>query len=259
MSANVVVSIHDVAPCTFAASRELVNHVQRHGIRATLLVVPGPWGGESMVPGSPFCRWLDHCQQEGHEISMHGWSHTAPDNGVIGMGGIAARVIARGCAEFATLDRASSRQRLVAGLGAMSDAGFHPVGFTPPGWLASTPARDAIGALGFEYSTSHRLIIDHRGGERHRVPAVCQRPDSLLTSVGSRLVRRVLIGHVTSGRDVRLALHPRDLSTAALAHETITLIQVAGVASTVTYAELIAERRRRRAIDAVPVQHGAAA
>ena len=245
MSANVVVSIHDVAPCTFAASQELVNHVQRHGIRATLLVVPGPWGGEQMAPGSPFCRWLDHCQQEGHEISMHGWSHTAPGNVGLCIGGIAARVIARGCAEFATLDRAAARRRLVAGLNAMRDAGFDPVGFTPPGWLASTSARDTIGAVGFEYSTSHRSIIDHRAGVRHKVSAVCQRPDSVLTSVGSRLVRRVLIGHVTAGRDVRLALHPRDLSTAALAHATVTLVQVASVASTLTYAEMIAERRQR--------------
>lgn len=239
MSGRVVVSVHDVAPSTSTLVEELVELVEDHGLIATLLVVPGPWNGQQLKSDDEFGRWLTRCAENGHEISLHGWEHSEPDDAGLTLRTFVARVIARGCAEFAGLTRDVARSRLIQGREALRAAGHDVAGFTPPGWLASRPARDAVAALGFAYSTSQRAVFDHRSGVVHRIPAFCQRPNSSVTALGSALVRRAVVSRVATGRDVRIALHPQDLSTPALRHETVTLLQVASTAVSFTYRELV--------------------
>ena len=243
MSGQVVVSIHDVAPSTFEQSRALVDLVERHGVISSLLVVPGPWQGFEITDDDQFVRWLRGRQADGHEVCLHGWSHTEASPSPATTRTKVARLLARGCAEFADLSEDEARNRLELGRSALRSLGFQPAGFTPPGWLASPGALRALRSLGFTYTTSQLSVLDIETAQSYRMPAVCQRPGSPLTTLGSRLVRRLLVSRVAEGRDVRLALHPSDLNTEALRHETTTLVQVASFGRTTTYGRLVNSRR----------------
>lgn len=243
MNGRVVVSIHDVAPSTFERSMALLGLVERQGIAATLLVVPGPWNGARPTDDPRFVRWLTAREADGHEVCLHGWSHAEPVDARSSARSRLARLIARGCAEFADLSEEEARPRIVDGLSTLRAIGCHPVGFTPPGWLASEGALSALKSAGFMYTTSQFGVTDLMTGQVHRIPAVCQRPDSPLTAISSHLIRRILVSRVAESRDVRLALHPADLGTEALRHETTTLVQVASFGRTTTYRELVQERR----------------
>lgn len=229
-----VVSIHDVSSVTLDLSRRLLGLCEESGVRASLLVVPGPWRGARVTEDLAFRRWLEGAAGRGHEVSLHGWTHE-------GGGGrsLADRFIARRCGEFAALDRSEALRRLERGLAVMEELGHRVEGFTAPGWLLSSDARAALVDLGFAYTTTHLSVLDLSGADPIPAPAFCQRPDSPLTGIGSRLVRRVLVARVAGGRAVRLALHPRDLSTEALTEATRTLVQVMGSGPTTTYAECI--------------------
>lgn len=241
MPPTCIVSIHDVAPATFERCRRLLALCEESGVRATLLVVPGPWKSMRLHDHLEMQRWLDGAAARGHEISLHGWCHESTF-----IGGeanlrsrITNRVLARGCGEFADLTCDEATLLLEKGLKVMADVGHHPVGFTAPGWLLSNGARQALIDLGFAYTTTHLGVEDLRSRRTLRVPALCQRPDSVLTAVGAHLIRRMLVSRVVHGQPVRLALHPADIATDDLRYVTHSLIQVMGSRPTTTYAELV--------------------
>lgn len=229
-----VVSIHDVSSVTLDVSRRLLTLCEESGVRVSLLVVPGPWRGARVTEDRSFRRWLDGAADRGHEVSLHGWTHEGG-----GGRGLANRFIARGCGEFAALDRVEALRRLECGLAVMDELGHRVEGFTAPGWLLSSGAREALVDLGFVYTTTHLSVLDLTGAEPIAVPALCQRPDSPIAGIGSRFVRRVVVARVASGRSVRLALHPADLSTESLIEATRTLVQVMGSGPTTTYADCV--------------------
>ncbi len=236
-----VVSIHDVAPATFDQCRRLLALCESSGVRTTLLVVPGPWRGQQIGEHLEFQRWLDCAAVHGHEISLHGWCHEASGlgNAPSPMGQLANRFLARGCGEFADVTRSEALSLIEKGLKALANIGHYPVGFTAPGWLLSNGARRALIDLGFAYTTTHLEVVDLQHNRALRMPALCQRPDSMLTPMGAWLVRRILVSRVVQGQPVRLALHPRDIEVESLQNVTHALIQVMGSGPTTTYAKLV--------------------
>ena len=82
----------------------------------------------------------------------------------------AGRVLARGCEEFWSLTFAEASARLVRGRSALEYAGFGVEGFTPPGWLASLDAMEAMAASGFRYTTTHTAVIDLVAGGGGKTP-----------------------------------------------------------------------------------------
>ena len=235
-----VVSIHDVAPATRSACEEQLADLEDLGVRASLLVVPGPWRWPVMADDPGFGEWLRECARRGHEISQHGWDHRAVSNS-----GIARRVtgaaVARGCAEFWGLDRSEAARRLMCGRAVMQAEGFDPVGFTAPGWLASPGTRSALVSLGYRYTTTHTAVIDLRSGASHRALAFChraggraERPGALVLAAGVRVL-------VSLGAPVRVAMHPSDLDRPRLNDESLDAIEeaVAGGARSLTYLEVV--------------------
>ncbi len=211
MSAQLVVSLHDVAPSTADASRRWLQVVERHGMRATLLVVPGPWRGAALSGDPAFAAWLRDAEARGHEISLHGWVHRVEGGWSRSPRGAYGRVLSRGCAEFWQLDEDAARRRIAAGLATLSSHGLHARGFTPPAWLASDATRRAARDLGLTYTTTQWSVIDLRGGDRVRAFAVSQRPGGTTMPVAAALARALTGRRLRSGRILRLALHPDDL------------------------------------------------
>lgn len=238
-----VVSIHDVAPASLAEVSRILDLCDRHGVRSTLLVIPGPWRGGDPVADIPFRRWLDSAAAAGHEVSLHGWEHTAVPGS-----GLRERVVARGCGEFAALEESAARARIERGLGVMERLGYHVEGFTPPAWMASAGTMAAAESLGLTYVTTHRAV--HLLGERRaiRIPAVCQRPASPIEPLAATIVRRYAVRRVAAGKGVRIALHPADVSTAAMWESATALVQVASCALTLTYAGLVRSSGRAESL-----------
>ena len=247
-----VISIHDVAPATFARSREWLERVEAHGLRATLLVVPGPWGSDGLEHHDDVVAWLHDVAARGHELSLHGWEHRAvvdpvwaPTSRRGQLRSAYGRLLARGCAEFHDLGRDEAARRLRLGVAVMARCGIEPVGFTPPGWLSSPPARSVMADMGFAYTTSQWTVFDLRTDRRVRIPAVSQRPGSALAGIGATL-NRVFVRHrARRSASVRLALHPNDLHHRSLVDATEQMLadlaaaQRRGSLDVVTYAELV--------------------
>ncbi len=245
-----IVSIHDVAPATLAQSRAWSRELVARDVPATLLVVPGPWGEASNdTQHAAFVAWVRGRHAAGDEIALHGWSHRADTPGPWWRR-LSGHAIARGAAEFWGLDEAEASLRAAIGRDAMHAWGIDPIGFTPPGWLASTGTVSALYHLGFRYSTNHRGVIDLSRGIRHLVPVVCHRPGGLMQLAGAFVVRRAVPGMIRRGRSIRLGLHPADLEHAKLRRAALDAIDQALAlgARPLTYRDLL---------DSPPLEHAA--
>ncbi|HVQ89603.1 MAG TPA: polysaccharide deacetylase family protein [Mycobacteriales bacterium] len=236
-----VVSVHDVAPATAAETRQWCAALDRRGVPASLLVVPGPWRSPVLPRDPGLVRWLAGRVAGGDEIVLHGWAHRAGPAGSP-VRRLVAAAVARGAAEFAALDEHAAHRRLVAGAGVLADLGLPAVGFTPPGWLQSAGTIRALRRLGFHYTTSHLGVHDLRsGGFRpaialsHRPGAAGERLGAVLLPAGARLA-------AARGRPIRIALHPADLGRPGLQRVTLDAIDaaLAGNARPCTYAALLA-------------------
>lgn len=225
-SASLIVSIHDVAPSTAWATRFWVEQLDRRGIPLTFLAVAGPWEGPSLRFDTELVAWLRERQSGRDEVAQHGWTHRATGGGTRWRRAVGA-VAARGCAEFWTLDERDARRRLEFGRAGLRAAGLEPVGFTPPGWLASPAAVRALEALGFRYTTSHLAVTDLRSGVRHRVPALAHRPGGALEPLGATVMSGAVARLTRAGKSVRIALHPDDLTNSRLVDVTLAAIDVA--------------------------------
>jgi predicted deacetylase len=218
-----VVSVHDVAPVTAAACRAWVGDLGRLGVPASLLVIPGPWRGPSIVHDAPTAAWLHRRVEAGDEVVQHGWLHEGVPGGAVWRRAV-GQLVARGCAEFAALDEEEAVRRLDRGRQSLDRVGFAVDGFTPPGWLASPGALRAVRRLGFRYTTSHAGIRPLPAGPVVRAPALSHRPGGRGERVAADLLARVSRRAAAAGRDVRIALHPSDRDRPGLVDATLNAI-----------------------------------
>jgi predicted deacetylase len=241
-----VVSIHDVAPATAPQTRRWLADLDRRGLPAVLLVVPGPWRGLPLGEAPEFAAELRRAAESGHELALHGWSHTAQPGANRSRRAIGA-LAARGAGEFWTLDFEQADARIARGRAALHAAGIHATGFVPPGYLASPGTRRALAASGLRYWTSHMAVHDLRAGLRTAAPAFSHRPAAnqagspVSERVGKNLLRQAGRWTPRTGYPLRLALHPDDLSRPGLRETTLTAIDraLAGGATAMTYAQLL--------------------
>lgn len=213
MSPFLIVSMHDVAPATFEENCRWLEMLERVGVRASLLVIPGPWRGKELVVDSELHCWLAEAHQRGHEVVLHGWEHTAViDRSDPGGAFERARatVRARGCAEFSGLGTTAARHRIERGQAALRSLGFDPIGFIAPGWLMRSSTLPVLRDLGFRYTTTQWTVTDLMDGTEHRIPSTAQRPGSALSGVAARINVSVARTFAAAQRSLRIALHPDD-------------------------------------------------
>lgn len=247
MSGELIVSIHDVAPGSAAESRAWLKVVEQYGLRASLLVIAGPWRGGRLDESLEFVRWLHECEEAGHEIVLHGWEHRQHPVAEMASGrgaSIYGRVRARGCAEFHGLDRDTARRLLDLSSAVMRRCGFDPVGFTPPGWLASPAVVEVLTEMGFAYTTTQWAVHDLQRGVRTPMLALSQRPGSLATRPAAALNESVARHLLERNRRLRIALHPDDLQHHVLRSVTAGIFSTAVTcrATSLTYGDLVQTR-----------------
>jgi predicted deacetylase len=222
-----VVSIHDVAPGTAAETGAWVDDLDRLGVPATLLVIPGEFaGGKALAADPGLIGYLHEVAARGHELSLHGYRHEGVPGGPAWRRQI-NQVMARGAGEFWTLTEDEARARLMAGRSVMSEIGIKVTGFTPPGWLASPGTRQALAALGFRYWTSQLAVHDLRERSARRMPALSHRPGGSGERTGARLMVAASRGFSRAGLPFRIALHPADLGRPGLRAAALAAIEIA--------------------------------
>lgn len=209
---SLIVSLHDVAPGSFAASRKWMELFDSQKIAVSMLVIPGSWSGTSLSEDVLFQNWLKDVVKNKHEIVLHGYSHQAkiklPFRPLKTLSGA---VLARGCEEFWTLSQDEAQVRLKSGLAVLGQLGFKPSGFIAPGWLASKETVNALRLMSFGYTNSHFLVRDLARDKKFFAPVVCQRTGA----TSSRLVLRLT--HILANvlgflrLPIRIAVHPDDL------------------------------------------------
>jgi predicted deacetylase len=148
------VSIHDVAPATWADCLRLVEAVRAVAdIPLTWLVVPRYHFRPEQSPAMEAC--LNVALERGDELALHGYSHLDTE---AGSGGLRARflrnVYTRREGEFAALTEAEARRRLELGLDWFAARGWTPTGFVPPAWLLGDGAWRALRDAPFAYTTT---------------------------------------------------------------------------------------------------------
>jgi uncharacterized protein len=244
MRPSLVVSIHDVAPSTACAARAWVEELDRRHVAATLLVVPGPWEGPPLRLDRDLVAWLHERRHRGDEIAQHGWTHRAVARAPAWRRAVAS-VAARGCAEFWALDTREAKRRLELGRDVLQRAGFDPIGFTPPGWLASAPTCEVLAELGYRYTTTRGAVLDLDTGASHRVPALSQRPGAASEALGRAVVDSWARRLARRGASARLALHPLDLANPALVESNLAVIDqlLASGAKARTYRDFLTAHR----------------
>jgi predicted deacetylase len=237
-----VVSVHDVAPATSVQTADWISDLAQREVPATLLVIPGPFGGGAALSEDPdLVAFLHAAAGQGHELALHGFRHEPGAGGAPWRRAI-GQAAARTATEFWSLTEAQARELLRAGLAALAEVDIGVVGFTPPGWLASAGTRRALADVGFHYWTSHLAVHDLTGGSPRRMPVLSHRPSggraeraaARLMTTGARTFARSRI-------PFRIALHPADLTRPCLRTATLTAIDLALAAGgrPVTYETLI--------------------
>nr|WP_281278071.1 polysaccharide deacetylase family protein [Nocardia mexicana] len=235
-----MVSVHDVAPATAAETERWCADADAFGIPVSLLVIPGPWRGAGLSEAPEFAAFLRRRRDHGDEVMVHGWDHRATREGALKRRAV-ARLVARGAAEFATLDSAGAEARLRQAVAVMDEQGLATTGFTPPGWLISPAAERALIRTGFSHTTDHFGVRDLRTGRRVRGFALSQRPGGVGERIAARLLQVQARRTAARGGFVRIALHPDELRRPGLRDAALRAIDLAlsGGAHATTYAEIV--------------------
>jgi predicted deacetylase len=233
MNASLVVSVHDVAPGSATAAKHWAQLLAHLPIPLTFLLIPGTWRGATFDDvgddAEPLTPWLRTRQEQGDEMSLHGWQHRADVPGPLPRRLIGS-LVARGAAEFWALDRTTSRYRTNRGLEVLAGHRLRVDGTTPPGWLAGSPALAGFRDAGLSYTTDHAGLVDLKSGRRWLAPALCHRPGTPgagPTPFGEVAGRRLLATAwraPAAGRSIRIGLHPADLERPGLADTAVLAI-----------------------------------
>ena len=221
---TVCVSIHDVAPDTWAECELLMQAVHAVAdIPITWLVIPSFRGSNkrSHALESGLERMLAH----GHELALHGYTHV--DDGPARAGAISfflRRVYTEGEGEFAVISEQEARRRIALGLNWFQERGWPVSGFVAPAWLIGPKAWQAVHASPFLYTTTfthfHLLERNQQLFSPSLVYAARNKGGRALSPLAASTVAYLL----KDAPLVRLSLHPRDARHPALVRHAQRLI-----------------------------------
>ena len=221
---TVCVSIHDVAPDTWAECELLMQAVRAVAdIPITWLVIPNFHGNSRRSPALE--SGLDRVLAHGHELALHGYTHIddcPARNGPIGS--LLRTVYTEGEGEFAAIDEQDARQRIALGLDWFHERAWPVCGFVAPAWLIGPKAWQAVHAFSFLYTTTythfHLLQRHQQVFSPSLVYAARNKGGRALSPLAASTVAYLL----TEAPLVRLSLHPRDAHHPALVRHAQRLI-----------------------------------
>jgi predicted deacetylase len=220
------VSIHDVAPATWASCRTLAEAIREvdAALPVTLLVVPCYHGASATAPAW-YREWLDARLARGDEIALHGYTHRddAPPPRAL-LGRLRRRSYTAGEGEFAAVSPVEAARRIGAGLDWCTAQGWRVSGFVAPAWLMSEGAWSALRRFDFSYTTTLGRFHALRAGCDVWSPSLVYSARAAWRRYLSRRWNEALRLGLRNAPLVRLGVHPADAQHPALvAHIQRTL------------------------------------
>lgn len=216
---RLLASIHDVGPGSATAVDQLVEIFARHlgEAKFAMLVVPDHWGKHPLADDADFGRRLRNWSDAGVEMFVHGWFHRDyADHS--GLAALKARHMTASEGEFLGLSRDEAARRMREGKALVEDIiGREAAGFIAPAWLYGKGALEALQASGFALAEDHmRVWIPETGQTVSRGPVITWASRTRARTASSLAVARLARSALHPLRDVRLAVHPGDVSKQSL-------------------------------------------
>jgi len=249
-STGLVVAVHDIAPSTLPEVRWLLARLDELGIVPRVLkVIPRASEADDVRRHPELLAVLAADVEQGSEVVVHGLTHRLAPGAIVGgrpLDRLRARLFAGSAAEFLGLDDEAAAAAVVEARATVEGAGFDPVGFCAPGWLARPSLSAILRRCGFRYACWFGSVEDLRTGERLRAPAWGYMgtggPTETLVGLEGWLVRtvwrRLLPG------PVRIFLHPQGAPRSAACAATLRAIgRLRPSLRPTTYRELLDGRR----------------
>lgn len=244
-----IVSIHDVAPCTRAASERILKELARHHVDVcSLLVVPNYHRLGAAAADRDFIRWLRDLECDGHEIVIHGYFHERPTHeGETLRQRLITRAYTAGEGEFYDLGYTEALERITRARDEFTSAGLRPRGFIAPAWLLSREAERAAADAEMEYTTRLTNVVDLRTGEAFHARSLVYSVRSSWRRALSRGWNRGLSLLQAERPLIRLGIHPPDAEYDSVWGQIIRLTdQLLETRTPTTYRDWLAERRVSR-------------
>jgi uncharacterized protein len=205
-----VVCFDDLAPHSQRACQEFLPQLARAGVaRVSLLLVPRWHGVESILDRPYFARWVRALAEAGHEVCLHGHTHSGIDG------------------ELHRLGRAETEASLAQGAALCARAGIAVSGFVPPCGRLSTEARGALAARGFAYTATAAGIDLLASGRHLPAPVVPLAAAASWQVPGAWLKTRLLYSARRSAPVLRLVVQPPALYQPALRQTLLSLVREA--------------------------------
>lgn len=248
------VSLHDVAPATLDDCRKTLDFLDDLRIGpVALLVVPDYHGLGRMDRDIRFCEFLRDRAQQGDEIVLHGFWHHESECRYEGVRDwLERRVRTDGEGEFARLQSAAARTRILRGLAVLRAAGWQPQGFVAPAWLMSLGTRDALESLPLQYFATRDYVVPLPAGDPIAAPSLVMSTRSRWRRALCALWNQTRLNQRRNAPVLRAALHPQDFRHARIAALWNSLLAQLCNRAVRTEGQLVSTRRP---LDAAPAGH----
>jgi predicted deacetylase len=243
---SVVVSLHDVAPCTQQITSTIISELSAHGVRVcSVLVVPDYHHQGFFAKHREFVTWLRDLELDGHEIVIHGYFHERPRQTRETLRDkFVTRLYTQNEGEFYDLSYEEAFRRITTARDEFRALGLKPRGFIAPAWLLGNEAEQAVRDAQLEYTTRLRTVCDLRSEftfpARTLVYSVHNNWRRALSQSWNAALFRLMKGKPL----LRISIHPLDYSQPTIWKQILGFIAAAKSARTATtYQDWIAEQR----------------
>ncbi len=127
--------------------KRLTDTVEEYAVKVVYFVVPFYKNKFMLTKESKITQTLKEVEARGHEIALHGLTHSSPTR----------RFIFRRYKEFGRLPYSEQKRRIRKGKKIMEQAGFTVYGFRSPGFSASLDTLAVLDSEEFSYSSDTRI------------------------------------------------------------------------------------------------------
>ncbi len=246
ISAQLIVSIHDVTQHNVQTVKAILRDLEQAGIRKTsLLVIPNYHRRGPISAVGEVSVWLYSLAEQGHEIILHGYTHHRQRHNHESLRDrIITRFYTSDEGEFYDLSEFEAEQCLKQGSQILRDMGLSASGFIAPAWLLSEGGRSACRATGFQYTVLYDRIIDFITGSEISASTLVYSTRALWRRYASRIFNHVLSHAHRKDSVLRISIHPPDYEHPAIWRQTLKLSKRSVTGRRVmTYLESVMARR----------------
>lgn len=243
---GLVVSIHDVSPRTWAATKTMLDDLAKWGVaRVSLLVIPDHHQQGHILKDADFCRWLVDRAAAGHEAVLHGYYHLRVRRGTEGAWNrLVTESYTAGEGEFFDLAEAEAFERVTRGRDEFRSVGLEPAGFIAPAWLLGAEATRAVARAGFQYTTRIGQVEDLVRNEAHVSQSLVYSVRAAWRRVVSLGWNSLLLRALGSRPLVRIGLHPPDWKYPAIReHARKCIARALASREAITYEDWLGRQR----------------